>query len=83
MLQIWQQDRKTVLFVTHSIDEAVFLSDVVLIMGTRPGRHPRAVDVDLPRPRAKTVRTDPRFSALTARIWEHIRGQLDGAETTA
>jgi NitT/TauT family transport system ATP-binding protein len=58
----------TVVFITHSITEAVFLSDRVLVMTPRPGRIDAVVDVDLPRPRRLAVREDPRFAAYTRRI---------------
>src|SRR5690606_1791344 len=58
---IWQQSAKTVLFVTHSIAEAVFLSDRVVIMAARPGRVVEVVDVDFPRPRSLDVREHSRF----------------------
>ena len=52
LLRIWEQGRKTVLFVTHQIDEAVFLSDRVLVFARRPGRLQESVEIELPRPRA-------------------------------
>jgi NitT/TauT family transport system ATP-binding protein len=58
----------TVVFITHSLTEAVFLSDRVLVMTPRPGRIDAVVDVDLPRPRRLAVREDPRFAAYTHRI---------------
>jgi ABC-type nitrate/sulfonate/bicarbonate transport system ATPase subunit len=84
LLKIWQADRKTVIFVTHSIDEAVFLSDRVIVMGTRPGRVLRDVPIDLPRPRPATVRNEPRFRELSEGLWQELRGQIalaiEGAE---
>jgi NitT/TauT family transport system ATP-binding protein len=77
LLKIWQADRKTVIFVTHSIDEAVFLSDRVLVMGTRPGRVLRDVAIDLPRPRSESVRGEPRFRELTEDLWSELRGQIE------
>jgi NitT/TauT family transport system ATP-binding protein len=59
---------KTVLFITHSITEAVFLSDRVLVMTPRPGRIDRVIDVDLPRPRRLSVREEPRFTAYSSQI---------------
>ena len=53
LLNIWERDRKTVLFVTHSVDEAVFLSDKVVVMTRAPGRIKQIVDIDLPRPRRR------------------------------
>ena len=53
LLDIWERDRKTVLFVTHSVDEAVFLSDRVVVMTRSPGRIKEIIDIDLPRPRRR------------------------------
>jgi NitT/TauT family transport system ATP-binding protein len=62
LLNIWERDRKTVLFVTHSVDEAVFLSDKVVVMTRSPGRIKEVVDISLPRPRRRTeLLLDPRY----------------------
>jgi NitT/TauT family transport system ATP-binding protein len=74
--RIWEADSKTVLFVTHAMDEAVFLSDRVVIMSPRPGRIHEIVDVDLPRPRGEDVRTHPRFVELTAYVWDVLRRMI-------
>jgi NitT/TauT family transport system ATP-binding protein len=76
LLGIWQQDRKTVVFVTHSIEEAVYLSDVVLVMGTRPGRVLERLEIDLPRPRPDSVRQEPRFRELSEYFWTRLRDQI-------
>jgi NitT/TauT family transport system ATP-binding protein len=76
LLKIWEGDQKTVVFVTHSIDEAVFLSDRVIVMGTRPGRVLRDVRIDLPRPRPETVRGEQRFRELSEQLWQELRGQI-------
>ncbi len=65
---IWLDSRKTVIFITHSISEAVFLSDRVLVMSPRPGRIEGVVDVDLPRPRTFALRDAPEFAAYTRTI---------------
>ncbi|SCB43242.1 NitT/TauT family transport system ATP-binding protein [Bradyrhizobium shewense] len=62
LLNIWERDRKTVLFVTHSVDEAVFLSDKVVMMSKSPGRIREVIDIDLPRPRRRNeLLLDPRY----------------------
>jgi NitT/TauT family transport system ATP-binding protein len=66
--RIWMRDMNTVLFITHSIEEAVFLSDRVVVMSARPGRIVDLLDVDLPRPRGAHTRTDPRFVQHIERI---------------
>ena len=66
--RIWNETRKSVLFVTHDIGEAIFLADRVLVMTPRPGRVEEIVDVDLPRPRTVETRGSPRFLALVAHV---------------
>jgi len=77
--RIWAETRKTVLFITHSIPEAVFLADRVLVMTERPGSIAAIYDIPLPRPRSLTVMGDPVFGALTQRIRKHFfsQGTLD------
>jgi NitT/TauT family transport system ATP-binding protein len=71
LLRIWEETRQTVFLVTHSITEAVFLSDRVVVMSPRPGRIIEDVRIDLPRPRAvKETRADPRFSAYVNQLSE-------------
>ena len=73
-VQLWSEADKTAVFVTHNIDEAVFLSDEVVVMTPRPGRVARVFAVDLPRPRLPQVRFDPRFIRLTQEIKVSISG---------
>ncbi len=68
LLRIWEADRKTVVFVTHSIAEAVALSDRVAVMSARPGRIVTVIDIDLPRPRSSDMEREPDFLAYTSRI---------------
>jgi ABC-type nitrate/sulfonate/bicarbonate transport system ATPase subunit len=75
LLGIWERERKTVLFVTHDIEEAIFLASRVLVMSARPGRIKADVAVDLPHPRHYTVKTSPEFSKLKARLTEDIRAE--------
>ncbi len=68
LMRIWQQYQKTVIFVTHSLAEAVFLSDRVVLMSARPGRIHRVYEIDLPRPRTEETRLSDEFLALVAEI---------------
>ena len=70
LLKIWQKTKKTVIFVTHSIEEATFLSDRVLVMSARPGRVKEMVEIDLPRPRGEATRNDPKFTEYN----KYLRG---------
>jgi NitT/TauT family transport system ATP-binding protein len=73
LLGIWERERKTVLFVTHDIEEAIFLASRVVVMTARPGRIKAEVPVDLPHPRHYRMKTAPQFSELKARLTEEIR----------
>ena len=73
LLGIWEAERKTVLFVTHDIEEAVFMANRVAVMSARPGRIKAEIRVDLPHPRHYTMKTTPAFAALKARLTEEIR----------
>jgi NitT/TauT family transport system ATP-binding protein len=75
LLKIWDQTHKTVLFITHSIPEAVFLSDRVMVMSPRPGRIVEMLEIDLPRPRHLSVRESPEFAAYTRRIRELFQAE--------
>ena len=83
LLEIWEGDRKTVLFVTHDIDEAIFLANRVIVMSARPGRIKAEVPVPLPYPRDWTVKTTPEFGALKARLMGEIREEVRKAATAA
>lgn len=78
LLRIWQERRKTIVFVTHSISEAIFLSDRVVVMTPRPGRILEVVPIDLPRPRTLQVRAQPRFAECELRIRQRIFEQAHG-----
>jgi NitT/TauT family transport system ATP-binding protein len=75
LLGIWERERKTVLFVTHDIEEAIFLASRVEVMTARPGRIKAELAVDLPHPRHYTMKTSPEFSALKAKLTEEIRAE--------
>jgi len=69
LIDLWEKEKKTILFVTHNIDEAVFLSERLIIMGAKPGRIKKVQDINLPRPRN---RTDTEFCRNRRRILEMI-----------
>ena len=73
LLSIWESERKTVLFVTHDIEEAIFMANRVVVMTARPGHIKADVAVPLAHPRHYTIKTSPEFSALKARLTEEIR----------
>lgn len=73
LLRIWDETKKSVVFVTHDVGEAVLLSDRVVVMGTRPGRILEEVAIDLPRPRNDATRELPRFHELSTRIWHSLK----------
>ena len=87
LVRIWGQDRppaerRTIVFITHAIDEAVFLADRIVVMTTHPGRVKAIIDVNLPRPRGDGTRALPEFQALTQTIWNLIRDEAYRATVT-
>lgn len=76
LLRIWQEARKTVLFVTHQIDEAIYLSDRVLVMTKRPGRAKKIFSIDLPRPRDYEMRVTPEFNEMKLEIWNALKDEI-------
>jgi ABC-type nitrate/sulfonate/bicarbonate transport system ATPase subunit len=79
LLDVWREQRKTILFVTHDIDEALFLADRVVVMSPRPGRVREVIEVDLPRPREVHLTTDLRYIELKGRILDLIYGRASEA----
>ncbi|UFZ07725.1 ABC transporter ATP-binding protein [Bradyrhizobium ontarionense] len=75
LLGIWERDQKTVLFVTHDIEEAIFLGSRVLVMSARPGRVKADIKIELPHPRSYKVKTSLEFVALKERLVEEIRAE--------
>jgi NitT/TauT family transport system ATP-binding protein len=75
LLRIWNAAKKTVVFVTHQIDEAVYLSDRVIVMAARPGRILADIRIELPRPRQLDVKRTPEFGAYEDEIWKLIASQ--------
>jgi NitT/TauT family transport system ATP-binding protein len=74
LLSVWERYRKTIIFITHDIDEAVLLADTVHVMSARPGRMQARIDIDLPRPRSLDLLMQDRFNALRREIFGLIRG---------
>jgi len=72
LLRIWEQAGSTIVFVTHSISEAVFLSTRVVVMSPRPGRISDVIAIDLPQPRTATTREEPRFFELVTQVREAL-----------
>jgi ABC-type nitrate/sulfonate/bicarbonate transport system ATPase subunit len=83
LLGIWEAERTTVLFVTHDIDEAVFMGSRVVVMSARPGRIKLDRPVDLPHPRHYAVKTTPVFSELKAELMEAVRAEVIAAQALA
>lgn len=76
LLQIWDRAKKTVLFVTHSIEEAAYLSDRVVILTARPGRTKSTIKINLPRPRDYEMRLSAEFNDIKAKIWDTLKEEL-------
>lgn len=76
LLRIWNADRKTVIFITHQIDEAIFLADRVVVMTARPGRIKAIFDIDIPRPRTLHVKREPHFLKLLDEVWTLIEEEV-------
>jgi NitT/TauT family transport system ATP-binding protein len=85
LLKIWEASGSTIVFVTHSIAEAAFLSTRVVVMSPRPGRISEVIPIDLPQPRTATTREEPRFFELVTRVREalHLGHDLDRATPSA
>ena len=76
LLQIWDRTKKTVVFVTHSIEEAAYLSDRVIVISARPGRAKDVMKIALPRPRDYEMRLSAEFNDIKARIWASLKEEL-------
>jgi NitT/TauT family transport system ATP-binding protein len=72
LLEVWERTRKTIVFVTHSLMEAIYLSDCVLVLQGRPSTIVDSIDVRLPRPRDLEVMGTAEFGQLRNRIWRHL-----------
>lgn len=83
ILDIWDEaSRKTIVFITHSIEEALFLGDRIMIMTAHPGRIKEVIEVGFPRPRLPEVRNDPTFLALKEHIWSTLRVHAPASRPT-
>jgi NitT/TauT family transport system ATP-binding protein len=80
LLRIWGKINTTVIFVTHSIDEAIFLADRVVVMTARPGAVKEIIDIDLPRPRDGDIRASAEFNLYRARVWDVLRDEVNKAQ---
>jgi NitT/TauT family transport system ATP-binding protein len=80
LLRIWEAERKTVVYVTHSIEEAVILGDRVVLMTAHPGRIKASYPVDLPRPRELKIRTTPEFNTIAQAIWVDLVKEVNKAQ---
>lgn len=78
LLETWNREKRTVMFITHDVDEAVFLANRVIVMAARPGRIYETVEVDLPYPRTEDVRLSPEFGELRNRVWHAVYHQEPG-----
>jgi NitT/TauT family transport system ATP-binding protein len=80
LLKIWEQIKTTVVFVTHSIDEAIYLADRVVVMTARPASVKEIVEIDLPRPRDLDIRNSDAFNAYRTRVWDSLRDEVSKAQ---
>ena len=79
LLRVWESERKTVLYVTHSIDEPVYLADRIVLLTARPGRIKAEYLVELPRPRNMEMRGWDLYTKLSLEIWTSLRDEVDMA----
>lgn len=84
LLAIWAETKKTVLFITHSIDEALLLSDRILLMSAQPGKILKEITIDLPRPRkVEDIRQNPEMAAKFVEIWHHLQEEVQRGRSEA
>lgn len=81
LLETWAQEKRTVIFITHDVDEAVFLANRVVVMAARPGRIHKIIDIDLPYPRTEEHRLSTRFSELRNEVWNAVYHQQPTTST--
>lgn len=80
LIRIWEGTDTTVIFVTHSIDEAVFLADRVAVVTARPGKIKDIIDIDLPRPRNGDIRSSSDFAANRLKVWDALKAEVSKAQ---
>ncbi|NGN64530.1 ABC transporter ATP-binding protein [Streptomyces sp. A7024] len=83
LLDTWTQQKRTVMFITHDVDEAVYLARRVIVMAARPGRIFRIIDVDLPYPRTEEMRLSPEFAQLRNEVWHAVYHQDEPQDAVA
>ena len=79
LVELWEAERKTVVLVTHSIEEALLLGDQIVVMSARPGRIKDVIEVPFGRPRSVGVETDPEFTRMKQEIWESLRDEVQAS----
>ncbi|MES0884514.1 ABC transporter ATP-binding protein [Roseibium sp. SCP14] len=79
LLDTWGRERRTVMFITHDVDEAVYLANRVIVMAARPGRLKEIIPVDLPYPRTESIRLSPEFASIRNRVWHAVYHQEPAA----
>jgi NitT/TauT family transport system ATP-binding protein len=77
LLVLWQKDRRTVVFITHSLEEAILLGDRVVVMSARPGRMLKSIDIPFERPRSAEIRLTHEFVNLQADLWDLLRREVE------
>ena len=80
LLWVWDKKRITVVFVTHGLEEAVFLADRVVVMTARPGKIKRIIDIDLPRPRGEDIRSSVAFALNKEKVWSVLKEEVNKAQ---
>jgi NitT/TauT family transport system ATP-binding protein len=75
LLDTWSKDQRTVMFITHDVDEAVYLASRVVVMAARPGRVFKIIDVDLPYPRTEEMRLSSHFARIRNDVWHSVYHQ--------
>ncbi|WP_026454607.1 ABC transporter ATP-binding protein [Saccharomonospora iraqiensis] len=79
LVGLWEAERKTVVLVTHAIEEALLLGDRIVVMSARPGRVKEVIDVPFGRPRSVEMETDPEFARMKQDIWESLRDEVQAS----